>query len=169
MTGAIQGWAVAALLVALAGCTDNYVDLTGVYEVDLDVGSSPCGADTPVAQPWPFVKIAESTILTGFWMRGCSDAATTVCSGDMVLDSLTEPFETGWAGFMYGTEAGPPCLLVYKQRIAKLDAGKLTIDITEHRDEARPGECSAAYAEALSTSLPCVRHERIEATQLAQR
>ncbi|HEY5923844.1 MAG TPA: hypothetical protein VIV11_19320 [Kofleriaceae bacterium] len=155
-----------ALIACCAACTQDFVDLTGVYRVDENVLSMPCGMDAPVAAPWPYLEIAESTQLAGFWLRRCSDRATTNCVGDIVLDALSQPTGEGWLGEITGTSGTSPCTLVYVVQSARLDGEHLIFVVEEHREEVPDFECSIYEAQLRSTLMPCTKHERFDATRL---
>jgi hypothetical protein len=53
-----------AALVLLAACSDD-VDLTGVYRVDANVASAPCGADQPGMTPPAFIMLQKEEFNTG--------------------------------------------------------------------------------------------------------
>jgi hypothetical protein len=48
-----------AVVVLVAACGPDEVDLTGMYRVDTNVGSRPCGADQPLMMQPPYVKFAK--------------------------------------------------------------------------------------------------------------
>jgi len=149
-----------------AGCADAYVDLTGVYRVDAEVASEPCGSDEPVAEPWPFLKFAESTVFSGFWLQRCSDRATTNCGGDMFLDAYTSPTDAGWIGELSDSSSTAPCTLQYSLRSARLDGGHLVVVVEDHSEEVPDTECSPREAALRNTLMPCTKHERFDATKL---
>ncbi|HEX5064176.1 MAG TPA: hypothetical protein VFV99_32600 [Kofleriaceae bacterium] len=157
------------LVVALwcAGCAQSdYVDLTGVYRVDAELSSEPCGIDQPVAQPWPYLKFQESTTLSGFWLLRCSDRATMNCGGDMFLDAFPQPTDAGWIGELSDASNTTPCVLLYSVRSARLDGDHLTVGIEDHSEEVPDADCSPREAELRSTLMPCTKHERFGATRL---
>ena len=156
-----------ALLVC-AGCTaDDFVDLSGVYRVDGNVVSMPCGTSPqPVSQPWPFLQFVESPDFTGYVLERCSDMAATNCSGDRFLDAFPTPSESGWFGEITGTVGSSPCMLVYTAQSATLDGTHLVVAIEAHREDAPASACTVAEAQLRSTLMPCVELERIDATKL---
>ena len=155
------------VVVALTACDQsvNLVDLTGVYQVDADVGSKPCGTDTPVAQPAPFVTFAENDALGGFWIRSCADRAAMNCWGDQFLGAFPGPLEDGWQGTI--SDASATCFLTYRVQTAKLfDGTHLVVNTTEYGEQSTVAMCTPRDAEVRGSLMPCTMHERIDATKL---
>jgi len=156
--------------VLLAACGTDEVDLTGVYRVDADVGASPCGADQPLAMPPPFLKFAkEEFIGTEYYsMQTCSDQAATNCSGGGLFgDSFAEPIDGGWRGVVTASSGDTTmCILSYTNQTAKLTGTMLVVDSETHSEDTMGTECSPEEAERRNTKMPCIDHERIDATRL---
>ena len=158
------------LMVALAACGSDDVDLTGIYKVDLDVGSSPCGSDAPVMMPPAFLKFHQEDFIGAkyFAFDTCTDAAATMCDGGGLFTGFTEPTDKGWKGLAYGSSFGGSCLLSFDERIATLDGTKLLIEIhsyVENDATLSDAQCTTDEAKKRGDKMPCDMHERIEATQ----
>ena len=69
------------LLVLTAACGPDEVDLTGIYRVDADLASMPCGTDTAVATPPIAIKFAKASFFGTeyFTYAQCDDLAGTMC------------------------------------------------------------------------------------------
>lgn len=161
------------LLVLLVGCSGDDVDLTGMYRVDSAVGSMPCGTDMPLAGVPPFLKFSRGEFLgqTYFKYDGCMDEAGTDCSASGGLDSgFFEPIDDGWRGVVTSSMGGGgSCSLSYSRNTAILKNDLLVIESKTHRDTAdlANDKCVPEEAERRGDDMPCVEHERIDATQLA--
>jgi hypothetical protein len=156
----------AALVVVASACSTTEIDISGVYDVDTDVASEPCGNDQPVAQPWPFVELLQNDLVYGYWMKSCSDQAATNCTGNKVTDAFTEPIDNGWIGVLYGTEGTMPCVLHYTEQVAKLSGAHLIVERSTYSEEAGIDQCTVHEAELRGAQMTCVRHEKIDATRL---
>jgi len=159
------------LVVALAGCSSN-VDLTGVYQVTADVSSSPCGTDAPVAMAPAYLKFSESTAF-GATIESyvtCTDAAGTMCdSGGGLFGGFSEPTDNGWRGVeSYDSFSGGLCDLGYNERTAILTGKMLVIEDNEYVDTPTLDEahCTTDEAEKRGKTMPCMMHERVDATKL---
>jgi len=158
-----------AALLVVAACGTDEIDLTGIYRVDADVGSMPCGADTPLAMPPPYLKFAKGEIFGAeyFAMLTCSDEAGTNCSGGGLFgDSFPEPIDGGWRGVISSASGTTTCSLLFIEQIAKLSDVALVVDIATHGEEGSPSACTAEEAERRGKDMPCIEHERIDATKL---
>jgi len=164
---------VALLIVAACGTDD--ADLTGNYRVDTAVESEPCGADAPQADPPMFLRFTEDEFFGArfFSMEVCTDAAGTVCTGGGLFgDSFSEPIDDGWRGIVTssgsGGESDPTCTLFYSSSSALLVNRKLTVESTEYSETVDNTEalCTTDEAQKRNLSMPCIRHEKLEASQL---
>jgi hypothetical protein len=160
-----------AAVILLAACGPDEVDLTGMYRVDADVGSMPCGTDQPVMMPPPYLKFAKGEFLGAeyFAMLTCSDEAGTNCSGGGLFgDSFPEPIDGGWRGILSSASGTSTCVLAYTDQTAILGLnGKLVVDVATHGEEASTStSCTAEEAEKRGKAMPCLEHERIDATRL---
>jgi hypothetical protein len=158
------------LVVALAACGgSDDVDLTGIYKVDVDVGSSPCGTDAPVIMAPAFLKFHQDDFLGAkfFAFDSCTDAAATMCDSGGLFTGFTQPTDNGWKGLAYSSSFGTTCLLGFDERIATLDGMQLVIEIHSYVEEAAISEaqCTTDEAKKRGDKMPCDTHERIEATQ----
>lgn len=160
--------ALAALV--LAACTSN-VDLTGVYRVDTDVGSAPCGADTAIADGPPYLKFTKSSLLGTdyFAYDGCTDAAATMCTSvNGLFDGFSQPIDHGWQGVVESSSPNAGmCLLSYVVATATLSGTSLVIENHSYSDTVMldAAMCTTDEAAKRNTALPCTTHERIEATK----
>jgi hypothetical protein len=160
-----------ALVLALAGCSSD-VDLTGMYQVTADVSSSPCGADAPVAARPSYLKFSSSeafgTKVVTYAV--CTDATGAMCdSSGGLFGGFSEPIDNGWRGIeSYDSFSGTLCDLGYNERTAILTGKMLVIEQSEYVDMPSLDEahCTTDEAEKRGTSMPCMMHERIEATKL---
>jgi hypothetical protein len=158
-----------AALVLLAACSDD-VDLTGVYRVDTNVASSPCGADQPVMTPPAFLKFQKEAFITEeyFSMLTCTDAAGMDCTGGGLFgDSFPEPIDGGWRGVVYSAiGTAPSCFLAYTEQTAKLSGVKLVVDISSYGEQVSDEAlCTTDEAEKRGMKMPCTDHERLDATR----
>ena len=166
----------ALLAVVLAtGCGSDDVDLTGIYRVDTAVESEPCGTDAPQDMPPAFLKLTKDSFFGSdyFSMERCADAAATDCSGGGLFgDSFQEPIDNGWRGESSASSSGgssdPTCTLTYTHGEALLVGAKLTVEFNEYGTEVDNTEalCTSDEAQRRNDSMPCVRHEKLEATKL---
>jgi hypothetical protein len=159
-----------SILVLLAACGSDDVDLTGVYRVDTNVASSPCGADQAVMTPPAFLKFAKEEFLGAeyFSMQTCTDAAGADCTGGGLFGySFPEPIDGGWRGVVTASSGTTTCLLSYTEETALLTGTKLVVEITNYSEETAPGAaCTTDEAEKRGTSMPCTDHEQFDATKL---
>jgi len=164
------------VLLMVAGCSDDGVDLGGVYRVDTSVESEPCGVDMPAAMPAVYVKFVEDEIFGSkyYAMEECSDAAGLDCSGGGLFggSSFSEPIDDGWRGVTLSSSSGgssdPTCLLFYSEGTAILKGGLITVESSDYSEEVANTEelCTTDEAEKRGTSMMCERHEKLTATKL---
>lgn len=163
---------VIAIAFALGvGCTDD-VDLTGIYRVDVEVASRPCGVDAPVTTGASYVKLTKSELFGAefFAYEGCTDAAGLDCSSiGGVFGGFYEPIDDGWMGrTSYASNSGLNCSLGITETTAILNGDQLVIDGSTHEDriEITEDKCTPEEAELRGDAMPCTEHERVEATRL---
>jgi hypothetical protein len=162
----------AALLVvvAVAACNDD-VDLTGIYKVDSNVASMPCGADAPIADPPVALKFAKANFFGAeyFSYQTCDDLAATMCSTGGLFDAgFSEPIDSGWRGIVTSSGGGGSlCTISYTEQTAILRGSQLVIESSRYSEQVDNTTtlCSPEEAERRNTSMPCASHERIEATK----
>jgi hypothetical protein len=166
---------VLGMLVMLGACGTDNVDLTGVYRVDVYVGSPTCGADAPITTGTPFLKFRKDNFLGQeyFAIDGCTDAAGTTCPNKgSLFDGLPEPTSNGWRGVLTessnGGSGSTMCTLLYSERAATLTGTKLVIEARENGQtvDLPNASCVPKEAETRNTSMPCTKHEHTEATKL---
>ena len=163
---------IAVLVVALAACSDDPVDLTGMYRVDSAIGAMPCGTDAPLANVPPFLKFAKDEFLGQDYFKfdSCTDEAGTDCSSAPGLFSgFFEPITDGWRAVVTSSSgSGGRCALQYFEQTAILKKMLLVIDGSSYRDtvDLPDAMCQPDEAERRNTSLPCAEHSRIDATRL---
>ncbi len=162
-----------AVLIVLSACGgDSGTDLTGMYRVDVAVGSMPCGEDQPLPSIAPFLRFAQDEFLGQKYFKydGCNDEAGTDCAETGGLFSgFFEPITDGWRGVVTSSSgSNGTCLLNYFEQTAILKGTALVIDGSSYRDQVElpDAQCEPEEAERRGTSMPCAEHERIEATQL---
>ena len=162
--------ALALGLVLLGGCSDD-VDLSGVYEVTLAVGSEPCGADQPLTID-PYLVFREEAIFGQefFVYDGCSDPAGTECeSVGGLFGGFYEPTDTGWSGeTSYTFGGGGSCTLGYQFQSADRAGDALVIESSTYSEDDALGDddCTTEEAKSRGTAMPCTEHVRIEARRL---
>jgi hypothetical protein len=159
------------LVLALAGCGSDDVDLSGMYQVTADVASAPCGADQPVMMPPAYIKFESSEFFGAklFSYSSCTDAAGTMCDEFGGLSgSFSEPIDHGWRGIESSYSYGGICTLGYGQRTAILSGSMLVIEDSRYSDSPDLDEahCTTDEAEKRGTTMPCEMHEHVEATKL---
>jgi hypothetical protein len=163
-----------ALLVLSACGGGSGTDLTGIYRVDLAVGSMPCGADEPLPTIPPFLKFAKDEFLGQSYFKydGCQDEAGTDCgTAGGLFSGFFEPISDGWRGVVTSSSgSGGQCALSYFEQTAILKKGALVIDGSSFRDQVELPEdkCEPDEAERRGDSMPCAEHEHIEATFLTK-
>ena len=160
-----------ALLVLLAACSSN-ADLGGTYMVTSDVSSSPCGADAPVQMPPAYLKFSESDLFgSKIWtFETCTDAAATMCdSGAGIFGGFSEPIDNGWKGVETSDSfSGTSCYLGYNERTAVLTGKMMVVESHDYSDSPMldQAHCTTDEAGKRGATMPCMMHERIEATRL---
>ena len=159
--------------VLFAACSgSDHVDLTGVYQVTVDVGSAPCGTDQPVPMPPAYLHFQQMDLLGQkyFTYDNCTDAAATMCdSSGGLFSAFTEPTSNGWKGELTGwSPSSGTCSIQYDLRTATLMKSALVIEIENHTgtEMVPDSQCTDAEAKKVGPSLPCEMHEHIEATKL---
>lgn len=161
-----------AVVVMVAACDggNDGPDLTGMYRVDVAIGSMPCGADAPLQNPPAFMKFAKDDFLGQDYFKydGCKDEAGTDCSTTGGLfTGFFEPISDGWKGVVTSSSGTPAsCSLTYFEQTAILKGTTLVIDGSTFRDTVAVSACEPEEAEKRNSDMPCEEHERYEATQL---
>ena len=162
---------LALIAALLAACGSDAVDLTGVYRVDSDVASMPCGTDAPVMTPPVALKFAKSNFFGTdyFSYSECDDIAGTMCNGGGLFDnSFSEPVDGGWRGVVTSSGGGgTTCTISYAEQTATLSGIQLVIEVKRYSEDVdnTPALCSTDEAQRRNTSMPCAAHERIDATK----
>jgi hypothetical protein len=160
-------------VLALGACGTDPVDLTGVYRVDVALGSMPCGTDEPLATFSPFLKLAKDEFLgqSYFKYEGCTDEAGAECTTTGGLFAgFFEPIDDGWRAIVTSSSgASGRCALSYFEQTAILKHDTLVIDGSAFRDEVDlPSvECDPDEAERRGADMPCEEHERFESTRVS--
>ena len=155
-------------LVVLAGCSDDPIDLTGAYEIQSHVASSPCGADMDVMNGGKFLVFHKEMFIADYFVYDeCMDAAGTMCtSSGGLFEGLFEPIDGGWKGVATTSSGtGGRCILSYLETTAKLNGSRMVVESNRYSDDTdRPdAECTTDKAEELGDKMPCEEHEHIEA------
>jgi hypothetical protein len=158
-----------AAVVALAACGDgDDVDLAGVYRIDAEAGSLPCGADEPYTPFRLFMKLTWTVPAEGppyFELVTC-DHEDGPCSPLLGADRLDDPINGGWRGVVsYGLTAGS-CSLNHVDQSAWLSGSSLVLERYWYAEDGSVDACTVEEAAARGTSMPCIEHVRIEATKL---
>lgn len=161
------------LLLVVAACGSDSVDLTGVYQVESAVGSQPCGTDEPLEFS-PFLKFSEEELFgTPFYSyEGCADETAAECeSVGGLFGSFFEPIDDGWLGRSSFSSGGgdQTCFLGVTRQTAILKGSALTIEGESHQEEfdgLSLEECSPEEAERREADMPCTEHSLVEATLL---
>jgi hypothetical protein len=162
-----------ALLVVLAACGSDDIDLTGVYAVDSSVGAEPCGTDEPI--PFAeFVRFQKMEFLgTEFFAYdGCAEADAVNCTSiGGLIGGFFEPIDNGWLGFTSFSSGGggSSCLLGIIEQTAILEGTTITIEVTSYEqdvDGLSADDCSPDEAERRGDAMPCVEHSLVGATKL---
>jgi hypothetical protein len=158
-------------LVVLAACSSQ-ADLGGVYMVTSDVSSSPCGNDAPVTAPPVYLHFTQGDFFgSKIWTYEiCSDAAAAMCdSGTGLFGGFSEPIDNGWKGVESSDSySDPNCYLGYSERTAILTGKMMVVESSDYSDMPAldMASCTTTEAEKRGTTMPCMMHERIEATKL---
>ncbi|HUS31647.1 MAG TPA: hypothetical protein VMZ53_24255 [Kofleriaceae bacterium] len=157
-------------VLVVASCNDD-VDLTGIYKVDADVASMPCGTDQAVTNPPVALKFGKGEFFGAeyFSYQECDDVAATMCSSGGLFDaSFSEPIDGGWRGIVTSSGgSGTMCTISYTEQTAVLHGSLLIIEMSQYSAQVdnTPTLCSTDEADRRNTSMPCGEHERIEATK----
>ena len=159
---------VAALLVP--ACGNDNVDLTGVYRVDADLASMPCGNDQPIMMPPVALKFEKENFFGAelYTYGECDDLAATTCTTGALNDGFSEPVAGGWKGIVTTSGGGGSlCTISYTEQTAILHGTLLIIESTHYSDQVdnTPTLCTTDEAERRGTSMPCYSHAHIEATK----
>lgn len=160
--------ALVVAVLAASACSDDPIDLSGIYQVQSHVGSKPCGTDLPVMMPAVYLKLEKMNFFADYFaVSECPDATGVGCSGGGLFDGLFEPIDNGWRGVATSSSPAAPdrCALSYNEDTAILNGSHLTVESSHHVSfDNRPmAECTTDKAEELAKSLPCEEHEVIEA------
>ena len=159
------------IVVALAACGNDDVDLTGVYVVEADVASAPCGTDAPLMNPPAALKFAKGEFFGAefFSYQTCTDVAATMCSPMGLLDAgFSEPIDGGWRGIVTSSGGGgSTCQISYTEQTAVLHGSLLVIEINNYADtvDNTAELCSPDEADRRNKTMPCAMHQRIKATK----
>lgn len=157
--------------VGVGGCSDE-VDLTGVYRVDVEVASAPCGDDAPVVDGFAYLKFTRGELFgTPYYAYAeCTDADAADCTAvGGLFEGFFEPIEGGWLGnTTYSSTAGLNCTLWMIEKTAILDGSRLAVEVHSYQGlvELPNEKCTPDEAERRGAELPCVQHHLIEATRL---
>jgi hypothetical protein len=161
-------WLVVVVLV-VCGCE---TDLTGIYRVDTQVGSAPCGADQPLVGRPPFLKFYKEKFVFQeyFAYDGCMDAAATTCTPiGGLFSGFQEQISDGWRGLeSTASSSGTMCTFSYDEQTAVLKDKALVIELHEYSQtvDLPSAQCTAKEATNRGASMPCAIHEHIAATKL---
>ncbi|HVK82623.1 MAG TPA: hypothetical protein VM513_00880 [Kofleriaceae bacterium] len=161
----------AVFVFVVAGCSEP-VDLSGMYRVDTQVASSPCGDDRQVAVPIAYVRFNRGEFLGAefYAYDECKDAEGTDClAAGGLFEGFYEQLDDGWLGRTSFASGGAGfCSLSITSNTARLRGQKLTVDSTTHGydGEVPDGACTNEEAEARGEDMECMRHTRLEATRL---
>lgn len=167
-----RGAAAGLLCILLAACGPDEVDLTGMYRVDADLSSAPCGMDQPVATPPVALKFARSDYqgTSYFSYQECTDLAGTSCSGLGLFDAaFSEPIDGGWKGVITSASGGgTSCTISYIEQTAVLHGTLLVVESNNYSAQVDNTAtlCTPDEADRRNTTMPCSEHARIEATRL---
>ena len=154
------------------GCASpGPVDLTGMYRVDSDVGSMPCGADQPIVPAPAYLKFAKMSFLGAdfFQYDKCPDASGTNCTsgGGLFGGGFSEPIDNGWRDQTTISSFGGSCTLSYENGTAILTGTKLVIERSTYSDAPAltQAQCTTDEARKRGMTMPCSNHAHIEATK----
>jgi hypothetical protein len=137
-------------------------EVFGTYRVERDFGSR-CAIDQPVRQPADKLELAP--MMNGVSLRSCRGAESAEVCGPVRL--LPEEIASGWRGteaFAQTYENGRICVLSYREVLARVESGRLTVEINSHGAQFGVRSCTTADALAEGPSLSCTAHELAEAT-----
>jgi hypothetical protein len=160
------------LLLLLAACGTDEVDLTGLYRVDSDVASTgTCMNEQAVANPPVALKFAQGSLFGAeyFYYEECEDLTGSNCAGSGLFgNSFAEPIDGGWRGVITATSGiAPNCTISFTEQTATLHGNVIIVESSTHgAGVTTEAECSTDEAEKRNTAMPCTGHERIEATEL---
>jgi hypothetical protein len=161
---------VLVLIASVASACAEDVDLTGVYVVDSDVMSNPCGADEPEPDAPAYLRFQKGELFGSpyFAYFACVDEAGSDCASiGGLFDGFYEPIDDGWQG-RTSTASGnaADCALGYSLQTAILGGNQLVVESSSYADRLAVGSCTPEEAERRGAEMPCLQHERIQATKL---
>jgi hypothetical protein len=163
--------AAASVAAATLGACNDDVDLTGIYKVEADLQSMPCGMDQAVMDPPVALKFGKGEFFGAeyYSYQECDDLAATMCSSGGLFDaSFSEPIDGGWRGIVTSSGGGgSTCTISYTEQTAVMHGSLLVIEISNYSDQVdnTPTLCSTDEADRRNKTMPCSEHHRIEATK----
>lgn len=162
--------------LVLAGCGDN-VDLpsiAGTYVVDVDLHEKPCGTEVgpaDVSDPffvpmtgWTF-DIVEYPDKPYPFLYSCWVHTTEPCHA-LTATAIMTPLWNGWEEILPRADVSDgTCTLAYGVVLLTSDVDRMIVDTRWYKQTtAELGACTQAEARARATSMPCYKHEHVEAT-----
>jgi hypothetical protein len=138
-------------------------EVFGTYRVERDFGSR-CAIDQPVRQPADKLELAP--MMSGVSLRTCRGVESAEICGPVRL--LPEEIASGWRGteaFAQTYENGRVCVMTWRETLARVVNGRLTVEINTHGAQFGVRSCTVAEAAAEGPSLSCTAHELAEATR----
>jgi hypothetical protein len=165
------------IAIVLVACGDNGRPpiITGTYVADVDVHEKPCGtlvAADDHSDPWFEPSVGWSIEIKEYadtpypFLYRCWFHTTEDCS---VLEAtaLVTPRMDGWERVMLEANLRDnECSLAYGvMRLTQAD-DRLTFDLTWNKQVGGidPAACTETEAVARRASMPCYKHEHVEAT-----
>lgn len=159
----------AVLVLLVAGCGNDAIDLSGVYEVVYHTRSDDdCEAEGPAQTDPPYFRLQRETFfdVDVFTFSACDGPTEDACEESAgLLSALTfqQPVDGGWLGEVSAVSVnGANCELTYAVSSARLqDDGTVRIVARTYGEAlAVPAEqCKYQLAELRNTSMPCVGHQ----------
>jgi len=159
--------------LALAACADESgADLAGLYRVTAvlaDAGACDMDTEQPISPPYLLFHLEQGDAdLAYYAYDACPDATGVACTA---IAKLTEPGNAGWHEEIVGAiPSDATCTLSYDATSAQIDRESPTGLALEHHayrnDAADPATCTVMMAASLADQMPCIAHDRIEASRL---
>ena len=152
-------------LIGCSGSDPTPIDPTGVYHVESRMLSAPCGADEPAFVVEPDMRVTDiDNNYVVVW-------SCTPDGQNCTYRSFEYPIEDGWRGltaYMSIREQPSECYLGYSELDLYLVDTTLTIETMDYRETIDVDSPACIYEEALrrGATMPCITHERIDATKL---
>jgi len=166
---------VGVLLVGACGDNGTPPIPSGTYVADIDIHEKPCGTrvdPADVSDPffvpmtgWTF-DIVDYPDADYPFMYQCWGHSTEPC-GALTVIAFDRPRLDGWDAIILDAYADEitKCTLAYGEMSLRPRANQMTFELTWYKQTGiASGPCTQDEAATRATSMPCYKHEHVEAT-----